>query len=152
MAGRRRRGRPYRLACQPLQNPCRTRLCPVRRFAPTKNPFDFKGRIFDLANFSKFFLGRNGGNQGVAGEKIWNRRFFGFGGSVCGRAPKSVGNQKHDSTIPFFQKQFVDTLVGGSAQASQLPDSRLADAVAPSEILHDRWDRDAKRAVQLSCM
>jgi hypothetical protein len=58
-----------------LQNPWKTRFCKIRRFGPTKNPFVFKGRLFGFANFSKFFLGGNEGNQGVAGEKIWIRRF-----------------------------------------------------------------------------
>jgi hypothetical protein len=46
-----------------------------------KIPFVFKGRSLGFANFSKFFLGRNGENQCVAGEKIWIRRFFDFAAS-----------------------------------------------------------------------
>ena len=105
-----------------------------------------------LQIFPNFFLGETGEINALRAKKFGIVVFSDLAGRFVVGAPKSVGNQNHDSTIPFFQKQFVDTLVGGSAQASQLLDIRLADAVAPSEILHDRWDRDAKRAVQLSCM
>jgi hypothetical protein len=83
-------------------------LCKIQRFRASRNPFVFKDRLLGSANFSKFFLGRNQGNQRVASEKIWIRRFLRFRGSRCGYG--SIGwrlSKCQHSTIPHFPKQFV---------------------------------------------
>jgi hypothetical protein len=65
-----------------------TRFCPIRGSAAARKPFLFKRRLFGFANFSKFIFGRNGGNQCVAGEKIWNRRFLDLAGWFAAMAPR----------------------------------------------------------------
>jgi len=79
-----------------------TRICAIRRIGAAKNPFVFNDRQFGFANFSKFFLGRNEGNQRIAGEKIWIRRFWelaaSFGAGLHGWAIM----EKQRNTIPSF--------------------------------------------------
>jgi hypothetical protein len=53
-----------------------TRVLQVSAIWAQKKPFVFNGLIVGFANFSKFFLGRNEGNQRVAREKIWIRDFW----------------------------------------------------------------------------
>jgi hypothetical protein len=77
-----------------------TRFCKIRRLSFKKNPFVFKGHLLDFANFSKFILGRNVGNQSVAVEKIWNRRFMELAGGFVAMAPRLAVIKKatyHDS-------------------------------------------------------
>jgi hypothetical protein len=74
----------------------------IQRFWSAKISFVFNGRQFGFANFSKFFLGRNEGNQRIAGEKIWIRRFWelaaSFGAGLHGWAIM----EKQRNTIPSF--------------------------------------------------
>jgi hypothetical protein len=56
-----------------LQSPWKTPFLRDSAIQRQKIPIVYNGLRFDLANFSKFFLGRNGENQEVASEKIWNR-------------------------------------------------------------------------------
>ena len=104
-----------------------TRFCPIRRLRPAKNPFVFKGRLFGFASFSKFILGRNGGNQCVAAQKIWNHRFWDFPASL---RPSLYGlgpAKKQPSTIPYFQKQFVVDGVARGRRRGGAGDHRNAD-------------------------
>jgi hypothetical protein len=71
-----------------------TRICAIRRIGAAKNPFVFNDRQFGFANFSKFFLGRNLGNQNVVGEKIWIRDFSGLAALFRASAPRTAANKK----------------------------------------------------------
>jgi len=62
-----------------------TWFCKIRGFPAKKKPFVFKGRRFGLANFSKFILAQNQGNQWVAREKTWIRYFLDFAASPAGQ-------------------------------------------------------------------
>ncbi|MGA2792620.1 MAG: hypothetical protein ABSE69_03670 [Roseiarcus sp.] len=88
-----------------------TRFCRIRGFAVAKNPFVFNGPLFGFANFRKFFLCGNVGNQRLIAQKIWIHRFWDFTGCIAVMAPWIGGHRKNqDSTIPYFPKQFVAVL------------------------------------------
>jgi hypothetical protein len=76
-----------------------------------KNPFVFKDRLFDFANFSKFIFGRNAGNQCVAPQKIWIHRFWILRVALWLGLHGLAVIEKHPITIPYFPKQLVAVLV-----------------------------------------
>ncbi|MGO8833615.1 MAG: hypothetical protein ACLQE9_12495 [Roseiarcus sp.] len=59
-----------------------TRLAHESAQGRGKFPFVVNERKFGFPNFSKTFFGRNGEYQGLATQKIWNRRFLYFTISV----------------------------------------------------------------------
>ena len=64
------------------ENPGMTRLAHESAQGRGKFPFVVNERKFGFPNFSKTFFGRNGEYQGLATQKIWNRRFLYFTISV----------------------------------------------------------------------